>query len=48
VVQDFAQQHLTDQRLAPAHKHGFTAVVGLRSWTFGPLRELLRDPNIEP
>ncbi len=48
VAQDFAQQHLTDQRLAPAHKRGFTAVMALRSWTFGPLRELLRDPNIEP
>jgi DNA-binding Xre family transcriptional regulator len=48
LAQDFAQQHLADQRLAPAHKRGFTAVMGLRSWTFGPLRELLRDPNIEP
>ena len=48
VAQDFAQQHLADQRLAPAHKRGFTAVMALRSWTFGPLRELLRDPNIEP
>ena len=48
VAQDFAQQHLADQRLAPAHKRGFTAVMALRSWTFGPLRDLLRDPNIEP
>jgi DNA-binding Xre family transcriptional regulator len=48
LVQDFAQQHLADQRLPAAHKRGFTAVVGLRSWTFGPLRDLLRDPNVEP
>ena len=48
VAQDFAQQHLADQRLPAAHKRGFTAVMALRSWTFGPLRELLRDPNIEP
>ena len=48
VAQDFAQQHLADQRLAPSHKRGFTAVMALRSWTFGPLRELLRDPSIEP
>jgi len=48
VAQDFAQQHLADQRLAPSHKRGFTAVMALRSWTFGPLRELLRDPNILP
>jgi len=48
VAQDFAQQHLADQRLPAAHKRGFTAVMALRSWTFGPLRELLRDPNVEP
>jgi hypothetical protein len=48
LVQDFAQQHLTDQRLPAAHKRGFTAVVGLRSWTFGPLRDMLRDPSVEP
>jgi hypothetical protein len=43
-AQDFARQHVADQRLPAADKRGFTAVVGLRSWTFGPLRELLRDP----
>ena len=48
LVQDFAQQHLTDQRLPASHKRGFTAVVCLRSWTFGPLREMLRDPSVEP
>src|SRR6195952_950406 len=48
LAQDFAQQHQADQRLAPSHKRGVTAVMALRSWTFGPLRELLRDPNIEP
>ena len=48
LAQDFAQQHLADQRLPPAHKRGFTIVMGLRSWTFGPLRDALRDPNIEP
>jgi len=45
IVQDFAQQHLADQKLAPAHKRGYTAIVSLRSWTFAPLRELLRDPS---
>ena len=48
IVQDFAQQHLADQRLPRAHRHGFTAIVSLRSWTFAPLRELLRDPNSPP
>lgn len=48
VVQDFAQQHLTDQRLPAAHKRGFTAVIAMRAWTFGPLRAMLRDPSVEP
>ncbi len=48
LVQDFAQQHLTDQRLPADHKRGFTAIVSLRSWTFGPLREMLRGPGKEP
>ena len=48
IVQDFAQQHLADQRLPAAHKRGFTAVIGMRAWTFGPLREMLRDPSVEP
>jgi len=48
LAQDFAQQHLADQRLPAAHKRGYTAVMALRSWTFGPLRELLRDPSVEP
>ena len=48
LAQDFAQQHLADQRLPAAHKRGFTAVMALRSWTYGPLRELLRAPTIEP
>ena len=47
-VQDFAQQHLADQRLPATHKRGFTALLGLRSWTFAPLRELLRRPEEEP
>ncbi len=48
LAQDFAQQHLTDQRLPASHKRGFTAIVSLRSWTFGPLREMLRDPSVDP
>jgi DNA-binding Xre family transcriptional regulator len=48
LAQDFAQQHLADLRLPAAHKRGFTAVLGLRSGTFGPLRDLLRDPASEP
>jgi hypothetical protein len=44
VAQDFAQQHLSDQRLPPGHTDGYTMVIGLRSWLFAPLRDLRRKP----
>ncbi len=46
-AEDFARQHQADLRLPEAHKRGFTAVVGLRSWTFRPLREMSRNPSGE-
>ncbi|MGR6805829.1 helix-turn-helix domain-containing protein [Sphaerotilus natans] len=39
---DFARQHLADQRLPEDQKQPFTMVVGLRSWLFGPFRDLRR------
>ena len=42
VGQDFAQQHLADQRLAPEHKRPYTLVVGMRSWLFAAFRDLKR------
>jgi transcriptional regulator with XRE-family HTH domain len=42
VAQDFAQQHLADQRLAEAHKRPYTVVIGMRSWLFGPFEGLKR------
>lgn len=44
VCQDFAQQHLVDQRLAPAGKRAYTLLVGMRSWWFAPLKRLRRVP----
>ncbi len=43
LAQDFAQQHLTDQRLPAARKDGYTMVVGMRSWLFAAFRDLQRD-----
>jgi transcriptional regulator with XRE-family HTH domain len=40
--QDFAQQHLADQKLGPEHKRPYTLVIGMRSWLFAPFRELKR------
>jgi lambda repressor-like predicted transcriptional regulator len=45
IGQDFAHQHLADQRLAPDKKRAYTLVLGMRSWWFAPLRELKRRPD---
>lgn len=42
VAQDFAQQHLADQRLEPGQREGFTLVLGMRTWLYSGFRELLR------
>ena len=44
VGQDFAQQHLADQKLGPEHKRPCTLVVGMRSWLFAACRDLKRVP----
>ena len=43
VGQDFAQQHLADQRLPADQKRPYTLVVGMRSWLFAAFRDLKRD-----
>ena len=45
VGQDFAQQHLADQKLAPEHKRAYTLVIGMRSWLFAAFRDLKRVPD---
>jgi hypothetical protein len=45
VGQDFAQQHLADQRLAIAEKRPYTLMVGMRSWLFAAFRDLKRVPG---
>ena len=42
VGKDFAQQHLTDQKLGPDQKRAYTLVVGMRSWLFAAFRDLKR------
>jgi transcriptional regulator with XRE-family HTH domain len=43
VGQDFAQQHLADQKLPGEHKRAYTLVVGMRSWLFAAFRDLKRQ-----
>jgi hypothetical protein len=42
--QDFALQHLADQKLPPDRKQPYTLVVGMRSWLFTAFRDLKRQP----
>ncbi len=44
LAQDFAQQHLADQKLPQAERRAYTLVFGMRSWLFGGFRQLLREP----
>ena len=43
--QDFAQQHLADQKLPPEKKQAYTLVVGMRSWLFAAFRDFKRVPD---
>ena len=45
LAQDFAQQHLADQKLPPAQTDGYTMVIGMRSWLFAAFRDLQRKPT---
>ncbi|MCI4430978.1 MAG: XRE family transcriptional regulator, partial [Burkholderiales bacterium] len=45
LAQDFAQQHLADQKLHATERRAYTMVFGMRSWLFGGFRQLLREPG---
>ena len=47
IGQDFAHQHLSDQRLEPGQKRSYTLVIALRSWFFTAFLDLRRDPTSE-
>jgi transcriptional regulator with XRE-family HTH domain len=50
LAQDFAQQHLADQRLPATQKRPYTLVIGMRSWWFALFRDLRREgaPQLPP
>jgi len=43
--QDFAQQHLADQKLPDAQKEAYTLVLAMRNWLFAVFRDLKRAPQ---
>ncbi len=44
-AEDFARQHVADQRLPAAQRKPYTLVVGLRSWWFQAFVDLWRHPQ---
>ena len=42
VAQDFAQQHLADQKVNDKNRQGFTLLLGMRSWEFSAFAKLRR------
>ncbi len=42
VAQDFAQQHLADQKLPESEREGYTLLLGMRSWEFAAFAALRR------
>jgi hypothetical protein len=46
VAQDFAQQHLADQKLPEDQKRPYTLLIGMRSWLFEAFRDLRRVPPL--
>ena len=42
VAQDFAQQHQTDQKLAPKDREGYTLLLAMRNWEFEQFTRLRR------
>jgi Cro/C1-type HTH DNA-binding domain len=45
VAQDFAQQHLADQKLPEDQKRPYTLLIGMRSWLFEAFRDMRRVPD---
>jgi len=42
VAQDFAQQHLADQKLTDTDREGYTLLLAMRSWEFEAFTQLRR------
>jgi hypothetical protein len=45
VAQDFAQQHLTDQRLPEKEREGYTLLLAMRSWELSVFTEMRRPQS---
>lgn len=43
IAQDFAQQHLADQKLPQDQRRMYTLMLGMRSWLFAAFRDMKRS-----
>jgi DNA-binding Xre family transcriptional regulator len=48
VGQDFAQQHLADQKIPEHRKRSYTLVIAMRSWMFAEFRDMRRHGAFPP
>lgn len=48
VAQDFAQQHLADQKLPAKERGGYTLVLGMRDWEFSAFSQMRRTASGKP
>lgn len=46
VAQEFARQHLLDQKLPDAEKRQYTLLMGMRGWLFERFQHLQRRPGV--
>ena len=46
VAEDFARQHLLDQKLPDAEKRQYTLLMGMRGWLFERFQHLQRRPGV--
>lgn len=46
VGQDFAQQHIADQRLPNDQREAFAMVIGMRNWWFSAFKDLRREREV--
>lgn len=47
LAQDFSQQHLQDQKLAPEQREGYTMVLAMRSWELATFSLLRRNHPLQ-
>ncbi len=48
VAEDFARQHLMDQRLQASERRPYSLLIGMRSWLFQPFQHLQRGRPRRP